>query len=38
MGVSNASLGGVDRFGYPPDQDRKTVKVYSQAEVFFFAT
>ena len=25
------SLGGVDRFGYPTDQDSKTVKVYSQA-------
>ena len=32
-GVSDASLGGVDRFGYPTDQDSKTVKVYSQARV-----
>ena len=32
IGVSDASLGGVDRFGYPTDQDSKTVKIYSQAE------
>ena len=31
--MSDASLGGVDRFGYPTDQDSKTVKVYSQAGV-----
>ena len=30
IGVSDASLGGVDRFGYPTDQDSKTVKVCSQ--------
>ena len=28
IGVSDASLGGVDRFGHPTDQDSKTVKVY----------
>ena len=33
IGVSDASLGGVDRFGCPTDQDSKTVKVYSQAGV-----
>ena len=33
MGVSDASLGGVDRFGYPTDQDGKTVKVYSKAGI-----
>ena len=33
IGVSDASLGGVDRFGYLTDQDSKTVKVYSQAGV-----
>ena len=26
IGVSDATLGGVDRFGYPTDQDSKTVK------------
>ena len=31
IGVSDASLRGVDRFGYPTDQDSKTVKVCSQA-------
>ena len=36
IGVSNASLGGVDRFGYPTDQDSKTVKVYSQAGMVIF--
>ena len=36
IGVSDASLGGVDRFGYPTDQDSKTVKVYSQEEVGIF--
>ena len=36
IGVSDASLGGVDRFGYPTDQDSKTVKVYSQAGVVIF--
>ena len=33
IGVSDASLGGADRFGYPTDQDSTTVKVYSQAGV-----
>ena len=36
IGVSDARLGGVDRFGYPTDQDSKTVKVYSQAREGFF--
>ena len=36
IGVSDASLGGVDRFGYPKDQDIKTVKIYSQAGVGIF--
>ena len=36
IGVSDASLGGVDRFGYPSDQDSKTEKIYSQAEVGTF--
>ena len=36
IGVSDASLGGVDRFGYPTDQNSKTVKVYSQAGVGIF--
>ena len=36
IGVSDASLGGVDRFGYPTDQDSKTVKIYSQAGVGIF--
>ena len=36
IGVSDASLGGVDRFGYPTDQDSKTAKVYSQAGVGIF--
>ena len=35
IGVSDASLGGVDRFGYPTDQDSKTVKVYSQVVGIF---
>ena len=26
IGVSDASLGGVDRFGYPTDKDSKTVR------------
>ena len=34
--MSVASLGGVDRFGCPTDQDSKTVKVYSQAGVGIF--
>ena len=33
FGVSDASLGGVDRFGYSTDQDSQTVKIYSQAGV-----
>ena len=33
IGASVASLGGVDRFGYPTDQDTKTVKIYSQAGI-----
>ena len=36
IGVSGASLGGVDRFGYPTDQDSKTVKIYSRAGVGIF--
>ena len=36
IGVSDARLGGVDRFGYPTDQDSKTVKIYSQAGVGIF--
>ena len=36
IGVSDASLGVVDRFGYPTDQDSKTVKVYSQAGIGIF--
>ena len=36
IGVPDASLGGVDRFGDRMDQDSKTVKVYSQAEVRIF--
>ena len=35
-GVSDASLGGVDRFGYPRDHDSKTVKIYSHAGVRIF--
>ena len=35
IGVSDASVGGVDRFGYPTDQESKTVKVYSQAGGIF---
>ena len=31
IGVSGASLGSVDQFGYPTDQASKSVKVYSQA-------
>ena len=34
--VSDARLGGVDRFGCPPDQDSKTVKIYPQAGVGIF--
>ena len=34
--VSDASLGGVDRFGNPTDHDSKTVKVYSQAGIGIF--
>ena len=36
IGVSDASLEGVDRFGYPTDQDSKTVKIYSPAGVGIF--
>ena len=36
IGVSDASPGSVDRFGYPTDQDCKTVKIYSQARVGIF--
>ena len=36
IGVSDASLGGLDRFGYPTDQDSKTEKVHSQARVGIF--
>ena len=36
IGVSDASLGGVDRFGHPTDQDGKTVKIYSQEGVGIF--
>ena len=36
IGVSDASLGGVDRFGYPTDRDSKTVKVCSQAAMGIF--
>ena len=36
IGVSDASLEGVDRFGHPTDQDSKTVKVYSQAGIGIF--
>ena len=35
-GVSDASLGSVDRFGYPTDQDSKTAKVYSQDGIRIF--
>ena len=34
--MSDARLGGVDRFGYPTDQDSKTVKVRSQARERIF--
>ena len=34
--VSDASLGGVDRFGYPADQDSKTVKVQSEVGIGIF--
>ena len=34
--MSDASLGGVDQFGYPTDQVSNTVKVYSQAGVGIF--
>ena len=34
--MSDASLGGVDRLGYPTDQNTKTAKVYSQAGKIFF--
>ena len=33
IGVSDASLGGVDQFGSPTDQDSETVKVYSQVGI-----
>ena len=36
IGVSNASLGGVGRFGYPTEQDSKTVKFDSQARIGIF--
>ena len=36
IGVSDASLGNVDRFGHPSDQDSKTVKVHSQAGLEIF--
>ena len=36
IGVSDASLAGVDRFGFPTDQDSKTVKVYLQARIGIF--
>ena len=36
IGVSDASLESVDRFGYPTDQDSKTVKIYSQVGVGIF--
>ena len=36
LGVSDTSLGGVDQFGYPTDQDSETVKVYSQAGIGIF--
>ena len=36
IGVSDASLGCIDRFGYPTDQDSNTVKVYSQAGIGVF--
>ena len=35
-GVSDVSLGGVDRFGYLTEQDSKTAKIYSQAGVGIF--
>ena len=35
-GVSDASLGGADRFGNPTDQDSNTVKVSSQARFGIF--
>ena len=35
IGVSDASVGCVDRFGYP-DQNSKTVKVYAQAGIGIF--
>ena len=36
IGVSDAGLGGVGRFGYPTDQDSKTVRVCSQAGIGIF--
>ena len=36
IGVSDAGLGGVDRFCCPADLDSKTVKVYSQAGIWNF--
>ena len=36
IGVSDASGGGVDRFGFLMDQDSNTAKVYSQAAVGIF--
>ena len=35
-GVSDASLGAVDQFGYPRDQGSKTAKVYSQSGIGIF--
>ena len=35
-GVSGASLGGVNQFGHPTDQDSKTAKVYSQSGIGIF--
>ena len=34
--MSDASLGGVNRLGYPTHQDSKTVKVYSQEGIGTF--
>ena len=36
IGVSDASLGGVDQFGYLTDQDSKMVKIFSQAGIGIF--
>ena len=32
IGVSDASLGGVDRFGYPTDKDSKTGSTHKQEQ------